>query len=199
MVGITLAQLLFQVYETIKMCLGNEQSVDHTRVPGSSGTPVVHAAVAQIQQSGVFPDDRSLLRRIAYVESRDGTHPDTYRAGYHGGIWQVDLIGFMDTQNNASHPGLHAKYQKIQEHFGIDWPTVQWMDLRKPLFSALAARLLLFNKSPPIPPASDLRGQAMYWKLHYNTTSGNGTVQKFIDDVKALEQIEGQLFQHNNN
>ena len=190
---------MFQVFDTVTMCLGFGQSVDHTRVPGSSGTPVVHAAVAQIQQSGVFPDDHSLLRRIAYVESRDGTHPDTYRAGYHGGIWQVDLIGFMDTQDTASHPGLHAKYQKIQEHFGIDWPTVQWMDLRKPLFSALAARLLLSNKSPSIPRASNLSGQAEYWKLHYNTQSGKGTVKNFIDDVKALEQIEGQLLQYKNN
>ena len=168
--------------------------MDNTCVPGSSGADVVHAAVVQIQQSGVFPNDHSLLRRIAYVESRDGTHPNTYRAGYHGGIWQVDLIGFKDTQDIISHPGLRKKYQKIQEHFGIDWRTVQWMDLRKPLYSALAARLLLSNKPRAIP--RDLRGQAEYWKQHYNTPKGKGTVAKFIADVKKLKQIEGQLLQY---
>ena len=174
--------------------LGAGQSVDQTRVAGSSGAAVVHAAVAQIQQSGVFLDDRSFLRRIAYVESRDGTHPNTYRAGYHGGIWQVDLVGFQSTQDTTSHPGLVPIHQQIQKDFGINWPVVQWMDLRKPLFSALAARLFLFNIPQSIPPASDLRRQAMYWKEHYNTPSGAGTVQKFIDDVTALEQVEGQLY-----
>ena len=29
------------------------------------------------------------MRRLAYVESRDGLDTDTYREDYHGGIWQV--------------------------------------------------------------------------------------------------------------
>ena len=67
----------------------------------------------------------------------------------------------------------------------IDWTTVQWVDLRKPLYSALAARLFLSNVPSAIP--SGLQEQAAYWKNYYNTSSGAGSDSKFINDVKALE------------
>lgn len=38
---------------------------------------------------------------------------------------------------------LNAEYIRIQEAFGIDWRTVTWMDLQKPLYSGLAAALFI--------------------------------------------------------
>lgn len=58
-------------------------------VPGSYGPAVVEATVNVIRESCIFEDDKLFLRRLAYVESRDGTDPKTYRPGYDGGIWQV--------------------------------------------------------------------------------------------------------------
>lgn len=49
------------------------------------------------------------------------------------------------------------------------------------MYSGLAARLFLARISAPIP--TDLESQAQYWKTHYNTAAGKGTVKKFIDDV----------------
>ena len=118
------------------------------------------------------------------MESKDGTHPNTYREGYHGGFWQVDLIGFRDTQDKDSHHGLDSKFRNIKSNFDIDWPSVQWEDLRKPLFSALAARLKLSNVAASIP--RDVEGQASYWKKHYNTSEGAGDVPKFIKDVNDM-------------
>ena len=166
---------------------------DDTLVAGASGSDVVAAVIAKIEASGVFPTDNRLLRRIAYVESLDGMHPNTYRTGYYGGIWQVDMIGFEDTQNTASHPGLAAKHEAIERYFGSDfrWSNVKWEDLVKPLYSGIAARLFLSNKPEAIPPASDISGQAAYWKNFYNTDSGAGTEQSFIDAVNMLEQQEG--------
>ena len=163
------------------------QGRDQTQIPGSNGSSVVQATVAMIRGSGIFPNDHQLLRRIAWVESKDGNHSDTYRQGYHGGIWQVDLIGFQDTQNTTSHPRLVSKFSQIRQQFCIDWRTVQWKDLRKPLYSGLAARLLLSNKQESIPLASNVTGQASYWKRHYNTKKGAGTEEKFIQDVMALK------------
>ena len=168
------------------------QGRDQTRIPRSNGSSVVQATVALIRGSGIFPNDHQLLRRIAWVESKDGNHPDTYRQGYHGGIWQVDLIGFQDTQNTTSHPGLVSKFSKIRRKFDIDWLSVQWEDLRKPLYSGLAARLFLSNKQEPIPLASNVTAQAAYWKEHYNTKKGAGTEEKFIQDVRALKE-EGKV------
>ena len=170
--------------------------VDQTLTPKAFGDAVVKAVVSRIHQSGIFPCDCSLLRRIAFVESKDGRDPQTYRDSYHGGIWQVDEIGFNDTQNTASHMKLAAKHQEIKEYFEIDWPSVTWMDLRKPLYSGLAARLLLFNVPYKIPCASiELQGQ--YWNSYYNTILGAGTPEKFVADVQKLErQKTGTLDQN---
>lgn len=175
--------VLLQVFQ-----LTTAQGVDRTLEAEASGASVVRAVVGKIE--AVFGADSQFLRRIANVESRDGTHSNTYRNGYHGGIWQVDEIGFMDTQDVASHPGLRAKYEQILREFGINWPDVEWMDLRKPLYSGIAARLKLSNIPAPIP--CDVAGQAAYWKRYYNTELGSGTEQKFIDDVMALGSSEGR-------
>ena len=44
----------------------------------ASGSAVVHAVVRRIEDSNIFPSDNQLLRRIAYVESKDGTDSGTY-------------------------------------------------------------------------------------------------------------------------
>ena len=65
------------------------QTIDLTRTPGTSGPEVVEAVLDILRKSCIFPDDHSFLRRVAYVDSDDGTRGNTYRAGYYGGIWQV--------------------------------------------------------------------------------------------------------------
>lgn len=144
---------------------------------GASGKKVVLEVIKEVEK--VLGKTNSFLLKIAWVESQFGTHKDTYRKGYNGGIFQVDYIGFKDTQNIKSHPGLKAKFEKIQEAFGIDWSKVTWKDLRKPLYSAIAARLYLLNKPGAIP--SSLKGQAEYWKKNYNSNHPNagGTITKF--------------------
>ena len=64
-------------------------SGDLTLQPGTSGSVVVEAVTDRIEASCVFPEDKMLLRRVAYVETFDGKDEKTYRDGYHGGIWQV--------------------------------------------------------------------------------------------------------------
>ena len=167
-------------------------AVDETLTAGVSGSAVVHAVVRRIEDSNIFPSDNQFLRRIAYVESKDGTDSGTYRSGYHGGIWQVDEVGFRDTQDTTSHPGLNVKFDKIQRKFGINWREVKWEDLRKPLYSGLAARLFLSNVLEGIPIASDIRAQGQYWKEHYNTDDGEGTVDKFVEDIEALLKKESE-------
>jgi len=63
----------------------------------------------------------------------------------------MDTIGFQDTQQTSSHPGLVNKFARIQAAYGIDWVAVSWIDLKKPLYSAIAARLYLSNIPGAIP------------------------------------------------
>ena len=71
------------------------------------------------------------------------------RSGYNGGIWQVDAIGFKDTQNTNSHPGLRKTYDSIQRDLRIDWTKARYMVglAHTTVFwdSAIAARLFYHN------------------------------------------------------
>jgi receptor-type tyrosine-protein phosphatase Q len=154
--------------------------------PGASGSKVVNKAVKKVEAT--LGGTNELLERTAFVESMHGKHPNTYRDGYHGGIWQVDEIGFKDTQDVRSHPGLTAKFAKIERDFGIDWSKVKYEDLRKPLYSAIAARLKYSNVESAIPPSNQLYKQAEYWKKYYNTQSGKGTVKKFVYRILSRER-----------
>ena len=58
--------------------------------PGGKGNAVVTEVVRRINT--VFPDDHKFLCRVAWVESKYGEDPGTYRPGYYGGIWQVKIL-----------------------------------------------------------------------------------------------------------
>ena len=92
-------------------------------------------------------------------------------------------------------------------------------DLRKPLYSGLAARLKLSNIEDGIPLSSNLEAQGQYWKNYYNRhfstlpfpapeaeagrggnfswlplPVGGGSIEKFVKDVEALMKLESKLF-----
>ena len=160
------------------------QSEDIILQEGSNGSAIVLLTIARLQQSGIFADDNELLRRIAYVETRDGTAENTYRQGYNGGIWAVDENIFNDTQNINIYPRLRAKFDQIRRQFNVDWCSVRWSDLRKPLYSAIAARLALYNLPRTIPNAGEVTTQAQLWADYYHQ---GGSVSEFVAVAGELE------------
>ena len=157
---------------------------------GGTGSSVVLLSVVRIRQSGIFSVDKNLLSRIAYTETRDGTAGDTYRDGYHGGIWAVDKRVFLSTQDTAADRSLTGIFEDIQQEFGIYWPSVTWRDLRKPFYSALAARLALFVTHVTIPSSTDVQGQANFWVRYYNPGSSSSdfisAVTRYVTECYAL-------------
>ena len=146
---------------------------------GASGTAVVLLSVAHIRQAAIFMDDNELLRRIAYVETRDGTTVDE------GGIWAVTEAAFESTKD-TSNVLLAQKHELILQQFNIAWQSAQFSDLRRPLYSALAARLVLFVAPQAIPSDTDVTGQAEFWRENYNT---DGSVDEFIVATGELQGI----------
>ena len=165
-------------------CQDASQGTDLTGTVRANGSSATLQAVARIQQSGVFGSDNGLLRRIAYVETRDGTSEYTFQDGHYGGIWAVDEDKFLTTQMTNSSSRLPIKLQQIQEFLGINWTGVSMMDLQKPIFSALAARLVLFLADRAIPPTSDLQAQAEFWVEYYDQM---GDVSEFVSLSKGIE------------
>ncbi len=114
----------------------------------------------------VFPDDKNMMKRLAFIMSRNGDA--SFRLQNDGGIWQVSRYAFDDTKNELEHVRLPKKYQKLRDILGIeDWRNVKITDLEKPLYSALAARLYLSNFAEAIPPSFDIEKQQKYWWRHY--------------------------------
>lgn len=96
---------------------------------------------------------------------------------------------FEGTKDTKANTDIKAKHDEIKKRFGIDWAQVQWSEMKKPLYSGLAARLVLYNISDAIPV--ELDGQARFWKNQYTSTAG--AEQKFVDDVLAL--VSGDLLE----
>ena len=163
------------------------QGIDLTLVPEAKGTDVVRACIAKITQAAIFSNDNQLLRRVAYAETNDGMDADTYTANNDGGIWQLSESKYLATKSATS---LQQQIQGISTSFSITWANTQWQDLRKPFYSALAARLYFYLISRSIPLANDITGQANYWVSYY--TSSGGTVTDFTTAVNHLNNIEGK-------
>ncbi len=134
--------------------------IDLTRVPETYGTDVVLACVRLIQNVDHFEDDQGLLRKIAFVETEDGESAFTY-APDRGGIWGVSKEAFEATKFALSPVTSYV----ILNLFQIDWSSVVWDDLRKPLHSALAARLHLHLSNNDGEPLSSTENQLKLWKL----------------------------------
>ena len=170
------------------------QSVDLTVRAGATGVDVVTATISRIEDTGIFSTDRRLLRRIAFVETRDG---ENLSGASEGGIWNVREDDFDRTR--VSGQGLDTSLARIGLLFQSDnnirfitWASVRYTSLNIPLLSALAARLVieLAEMTTPIPTASDIAGQAMFWRSNYNP---DGDVDMFREDVELLVQDEGTI------
>ena len=144
--------------------------------PGGKGRDVAKSITNDLNK--IFPNDHGFMETVACAESGYGENSRTYRVGYDGGMFQVDKAGFLDTQDVRSHPGLVRKHGLIQDRYGIDWPNVKYEDLRKPLYSGIAARTFTSNNPNPIP--EDRRAQGQYWADCYNTKAGAGSPPQFI-------------------
>ena len=81
-------------YFWLHLAHGDGGDVDLTLKSRATGSLVVEAVVAEIEESCIFNDDRLLLRRIARAGTLDGTEEHTFvdvntKNNYYGGIWQV--------------------------------------------------------------------------------------------------------------
>lgn len=166
---------------------------DATRQEGAKGDKVVEATVLQIRENCFFPHDHLFLRRLAYVLTQDGKDPKTYRSGYNGGIWQVDRDKFIRTQSSnyvpptlapsTSHQHPLSTNAATQKAFNIQWDKVTWNDLRKPLYSAIAAGLYILSISPNHEfPVSVTEQAALYQRVYGGSTSN------FLNKIKDLDK-----------
>ena len=170
MYGGSISTTVFVVF--LSLPAGLVFCADLTLIPEENGPNVVLACIAKIDVSRIFPrDDQQLIRRIAYTETEDGLDPSTYSgSSNNGGIWQLSEDRYIQTKDNTDSSVL----QKIQEIFGIDWAFTSWVDLRKPFFSALAARLYIeleVASDDSFPFSTNIPLQSSFWINEYTSSS----------------------------
>ncbi|XP_065920908.1 uncharacterized protein [Dysidea avara] len=164
--------------------------VDLAKKPEQTGTQVIETVVDRIGRSSIFGNDFGYIRRICWVETKDGTDEKTFRPGYHGGLWQVDEAVFHKTQDTSSYPILLKKYDQIKSAFDIDWLYVKWVDLRMPLHSGLAAWLYMFTREEKIP--LNIQEQADHWKRNYRPKA-EVTADDFVKKTVDLEKMKSDV------
>ncbi|XP_038065168.1 collagen alpha-1(XIV) chain-like [Patiria miniata] len=154
------------------------------------GTAVVEATRLNIDRlNRALRANHRFFRRLAWVETADGTSSITYsNRTYHGGIWRVDRSVYEATLALYNDPSYAFTFSDIQGQLGINWSTSTWEDGRRPLYSALAARLYFLSLGRDIP--QDLNGQAILWREEYHDQPTD-TVDNFIRKVQILESEQG--------
>lgn len=182
------AMLLIAVFLPLSLGSNGTCVVDLTLQPETGGTVVVDACIAKISASGIFTsNDQQMLRRVAYVETRDGANSGTYSdPSNDGGIWQISSTKFTATKNTGN-SAISSLITSIYTEFNITWTSIDWSDLRKPFYSAIAARLYLEVITASIPLSSLVSSQGAYW-VNYYTASG-GTQTDYVDAVNELDGV----------
>ena len=93
---------------------------------------------------------------------------------------------FQRTQTESGR--LSQLYSRIRSKLGIDWSAVTWADMRRPLYSALAAAMFLTLEGAPANVPNTVDAQAAYWLTHFRKGQTTETVQNFTGPVKTFQQ-----------
>ncbi len=115
-----------------------------------------------------------LLLLTAAVESNLGEYVVQMRGGPARGIFQMEPFTERDIHNNYLNrkPTLMGAVHRVMG---------QGLNLMLNLeYQILMARIHYLRKPEPLPAYGDIKGMAAYWKKHYNTDLGKGTVEDAI-------------------
>ena len=136
-----------------------------------------------------------LLMLTAAAESNLGEYIEQTK-GPAVGIFQMEPTTFADIMGRwlDTKPELRERIEAVlMHHVGSDYDTTKHgaKVMRYNIKAAIiAARLHYLARPGAIPSASDAKGLATYWKKHWNTDLGKGTVvgalrkyQQFVDDI----------------
>lgn len=98
-------------------------------------------------------------------------------------LFQVDQSAFKETQGQSN---LTVQYDIIRHKIGINWALVSWSDLRRPLYSGVAAALYTLLKGHGSSAITwKLEEQGNFWSnyFHYGRSATNFTQMAELLDL----------------
>ncbi|MEY8204170.1 MAG: hypothetical protein RPR40_03760 [Bermanella sp.] len=130
----------------------------------------------------------NLLIGTIYQESRGGHYLRQLGNGPALGIYQIEPVTHEDVWANF------ISYRRTLERKVAGLLTGE--DRNSQLISNLSyatviARIIYYRRPDALPGAWDIKALAEYWKEHYNTRLGKGTVEEFMQNfpMELLEEV----------
>ena len=162
---------------------------------GANGSCVVEAVLKQLNKSGIFQQDHRFMRRMAFVETRDGretVHENFTRCHKGVGIWGMTQIFFQSMKRrmrNVEYPQLNTVVRDICEAFGVNLTGHERLNLRNPLVSGIVARfyLLYLTVLQDVEFPESKEHQATFWQSQYRLSSSPTLMVRFEERVIELE------------
>ena len=170
--------------------------VNLTKEMEATGHLVPEMVISQIRSKSFFENSHmyDYIRRIAWVESRDGLDSKTYIGDYHGGLWKVDEQLFLVTKN-ISYPNLIKKHDLVMKWLNVDWLELQWESLRIPLLSGLAISLYMYTIHDEMPSSCSITKQADHWNRNYNSKKEYPRIiDDFLAEVETLKATTSGMY-----
>ncbi|NDY73966.1 hypothetical protein DO021_19550 [Desulfobacter hydrogenophilus] len=123
----------------------------------------------------------NLLLGTAAQESGFGTYIRQIR-GPARGVFQCEPATELDIWDNYLRYKLELA-DRILRVTGVKHPSATHLETHLDYQIALC-RVHYLRVKASLPAADDIPGLAAYWKRHYNTALGAGTVDQFIDNYR---------------
>lgn len=123
-----------------------------------------------------------LLMLTAAHESHLGSYLEQVNGGHALGVFQIEKETYGD---------LYYNYLRFRPYTSEQISKYRSQNMKSEtdlkgniLYQVAIARLLYWRISEPLPRFNDINGLAVYWKTHWNTNKGKGTVEKAVADYK---------------
>lgn len=119
----------------------------------------------------------NILIGTIYQESRGGHYLHQLGNGPALGIYQIEPATHNDVWDNYLHyrDALAKKVKNLAPLSDLDEQLIVNLS-----YATAIARLIYYRIPKALPPANDIYALAKYWKAHYNTEQGKGTVEEFV-------------------
>jgi len=102
----------------------------------------------------------------------------------------VDETSFTDTQTSLT----DSLSDDIRREFDIDWSLMQYRDLLKPLYSAIAARLKIAKYYGRGNIPQSVVDQASYWASSYTVNSWTNAAAVYTQASAAVDTSKHHFF-----
>lgn len=124
-------------------------------------------------------DAEELLVATLAHESKGGT----YLVQINGpalGIYQMEPFTHDDVWRTFLSKDAQLAYYILSGCRYLQKPDANEM-INNLFYATMMARAMYRRVKEPLPNYTDIEGIAKYWKKHYNTEKGSGTIQEFIE------------------